>query len=66
MPETNPDEIIDVKLPRSEYDTLRELLKREEAYNYFTSKVKSFWVWTVAGGVLTVWALWDQFVAVKG
>lgn len=59
MTDNTDDEIITVQLPRSEYKLLREVLKREETYSYLGKKVTSFWVWAVAGGVLTVISLWD-------
>lgn len=54
------DEIIEVKLPRRDYETLRTMLERERTYSNITNYLKSFWVWAVAGGILTIWALWDQ------
>lgn len=62
------DEIINVKLPRSQYDILREVIRREEAYNYWTARIKSSWVFVVGGGILTIFLLWDKihdYVALK-
>lgn len=56
------DEIITVRLPRSEYETLRRVLKREGAYTWFVNSLKSTWVWVVAGGVLSVVSFWDRII----
>lgn len=56
------DEIVEVKLPRRDYETLRALLERERTYTNLTSYLKSFWIWAIAGGILTVWALWDKII----
>lgn len=61
MSDNNDDEIITVQLPRSQYKLLREIIKREETYSYIGKKLTSLWVWAFAGGVMTVWALWDKF-----
>lgn len=53
------DEIIIVKLPRAQYEILRTVLKREEAYNWVGNTLRSSWVWVAAGGLLSVIALWD-------
>lgn len=57
-------EIIDVKLPRKDYETLKRVLEREDAYHWLTSKMKSFWVWTVAGGVLTFIAIYKDALGI--
>ncbi len=66
MTETEEDykdeELVTVKLPRKDYQILKEVLKREEVYGWVAVKIKSFWVWAVAGGILTVWALFDKIV----
>lgn len=51
--ENRNDEIIDVRLPRSEYDRLRTVLERERTYDWVTTKLKSNLIWIVASGVLT-------------
>lgn len=53
-------ELIDVKLPRKDYETLKRVIEREDAYDWLSSKVKSFWVWTVAGGILTFIAIYKD------
>lgn len=58
------DEVIDVRLPRKDYETLREMLERENAYTWFKSTARSWWVWTVAGGVITLITFWDSIKAV--
>jgi len=55
------EEIIVVKLPRKDYLILKDVIKREEAYSWFSAWIKSWWVWAVAGGILTLVALYDDF-----
>ncbi|PSH64646.1 hypothetical protein CU103_12235 [Phyllobacterium sophorae] len=54
------DEIIEVKIPRKDYETLRDMIEREQSYTYITAYLKSFWLWAVIGGILTVWSFWDK------
>jgi hypothetical protein len=53
-------ELIDVRLTREEFERLDKILAREEAMDWFTSTFKSWWVFALASGILTVWALWDK------
>lgn len=53
------DEIIEVKLPRKDYETLRDILARENAYTWFKSTMRSWWVWSVAGGILSIFMFFD-------
>ncbi len=55
------DELIDMKLSRADYKILKEVLRREEAYNWLTSTLKNYWIWTVAGGVIFFITLYDRF-----
>lgn len=55
-------ELIEIKLSRSQYAVLKNMLKREEAYGTFVGMIKSNWIFVVAGGVLSLWALWDKIV----
>lgn len=54
------DEIITVKLPREDYETLRQVIKREQAFSYLAKLARSWFVWTVASGLVALWALWDK------
>lgn len=56
------DELINVMLPRKDFETLQRILERETAYNWFVNKLKSYWVWAISGGVLTFWMLYDKIV----
>jgi hypothetical protein len=60
------DELITVELPRSEYKLLKEMIARQEAYNWLTSRLKNSWLWVVGGGILTIWMLYDKFHVVTG
>lgn len=57
-------ELVEVKLPRKDLEILREMLEREAAYSWFTKKLKSYWIWGVAGGVLTVALLYHEIVGI--
>lgn len=65
MPEENDDfkndELIEVKLSRDQYQVLKEMIKRDQAYDWLTKKLKSNWLFVVGGGALTLWALYDKF-----
>ena len=54
------DEIIEVRLPRHEYLTLREVIKREQSISWVASWVRNTVVWWVGGAILAVIALWDS------
>ncbi len=62
--ENRNDEIIDVRLPRSEYDRLRTVLERERTYDWVTTKLKSNLIWVVASGVLTFIYLYKEFFTI--
>lgn len=53
------DEIIDVRLPRKDYETLREVIERENAYTWFKTTIRSWWVWAIAGGLISIFTLSD-------
>lgn len=55
------DELITIKLPRKQYEMLKSILEREEAMSWLQSRVKAWWIWTAAGGLIAVWTLWDKF-----
>lgn len=61
MNDNQKDEIIDVRLPREDFEQLREILARERSYKWFTSKVKSNWIFVVGGGLLTFLLLYEKF-----
>lgn len=61
----NPhDEIIDVRLPRAEYDRLRVILERERTYNWITNRIHSTWIWVLGGGVVIFLTLYDRITEV--
>jgi len=62
------DELVDVQLPRSQYKILKEVIQREEAYNWFYRMIVTNWIFIVAGGVLTVLLLFEKlqsFIGIK-
>lgn len=54
------DEVITFKLPRKEAEIIRQMIRERQAMNYIKGWVSTWWVWMVAGGILSVWALWDK------
>jgi len=60
------EDIVTVRLLKSEVETLEQLIKEREAYNFLINKLKTYWIFTVAGGVLVVWALYEKFFPVAG
>lgn len=59
----NDDELTTIQLRKEEVELFKKILAREAAWNYFESVVKSTWIWVVAGGILTLWALSDKIRA---
>lgn len=58
------DELVEVRLPLKEYKALREILEREQAYSLLINKLRSWWVFAVAGGAITLMSFWDKFTGV--
>lgn len=58
------EDIVTVRLLKSEAETLKQLIKEREAYNFLINKLKTYWIFTVATGVLVVWALYDKLQGV--
>lgn len=57
---SDDDDLVTVQLRKDEYELFKHMIQREQAWNYFESVVKSTWIFVVAGGILTVWALADK------
>lgn len=49
----------------SEIDALKQVARERMAFDTIRNKVKSTWIWVVATGALTCWALWDKIFEVK-
>lgn len=56
------DELINIKLPRKQYEVLKVMIEREQTYDRLTSMLKSSWIWIVGGGILTIILLYDRIV----
>jgi hypothetical protein len=54
------DEVITFKLPRRDAEVVRQMIREREAMNYIKGWFTTWWVWMVAGGVISVWTLWDK------
>lgn len=57
---TRQDEIVTVRLPRHEYDTLRALIQERKTYSNLVIMIKTHWIWAVGGGLLTLYTFWDK------
>jgi hypothetical protein len=55
------EELINIKLPRSQYDILKKMLREREAYTTLSTQVKNSWIWIVGSGVLAFMLLYDRF-----
>lgn len=60
MTDNSNDEIIDVRLPRADYELLRTILKEREAKNWLTAKISSWWIFGLGSGCLVLYALWEK------
>lgn len=54
------DELIEIKLPRSEAETLRALIKERQTYNFLIMKIKNWWVFSLAVGALGLIAFGEK------
>ncbi len=54
------DEIVIVRLPKSSVKILQEVVRREEAYNWFHNKIKNWWIISVAAGVIIMLTLLEK------
>ena len=53
------DKIITVEMPLKDYRTMKTIINERQAYDIITGKFKTWWVWAVVGGVMTILAFWD-------
>ena len=60
------DELIDIRLPRNEYQVLKEMLKREEALGWFKSWIRTWWVWIGIGGIISIITLFEKLKSING
>lgn len=56
------DELISIKLPRAQYEILKTMIKREQAYNWFKKALTNSGLWVVGGGILTLLLLYDKII----
>ena len=64
MTENEEDEIIAVRIPRHEYEVLRRMIQREESFTFLYAWVRSWFVWTIIGGVIALLTFWDKLIGV--
>lgn len=53
-------ELVVIKIQRKDLELFRKLLERERAYTWLMGTLTSWWIWTIAGGVITLLALYDK------
>jgi hypothetical protein len=53
------DEIVIVELPRWKVEKLETIIEERQAFDVITGKLKTWWVWVVVAGAVTIIALWD-------
>ena len=54
------DEVINIRLPRADYEILRKMIDERIASSWFENWVRGHWVWVIGGGILTIILLWDK------
>ena len=60
------DQIINVKMPRKDYEIMRQLIRERHTMNNVTAVLKNTYIWIVASGILALYAGWAQIRAVLG
>jgi len=63
MEDGNEDEVIEVKLPRSQARLLKAMIRREEAFSWLSNAFRNSLVWVIAGGLLSVLLFWEKIKA---
>jgi hypothetical protein len=53
------DELVDVKLPRKEFEIMREMIKKQEALGWLGKYFRNVLL-VAAGGIITLLAFWDS------
>ena len=54
------DEVINIRLPREQYEILRLLIRERQAFNYFKTRVNGLWIWAIGATVIATWTFWDK------
>jgi hypothetical protein len=58
-PSSKEDEIIDVKLPRKDYEIMREMIRKQEALGWLGQYIRNVLLVAI-GGFLTLFTFWDS------
>ncbi len=53
------DEIIDVKLPRKDYEIMREMIRKQEALGWLGRYFRNV-ILVAIGGFITLFTFWDS------
>lgn len=54
------DEVVEVRLPRSQYKVLRHMIEREEAFGFFKKWIYTNWIYIVGTLMLSGIYFYDQ------
>lgn len=57
----NDDELIDVRLSRKKYELMKQMIEREEAFNWIRRTLSASVIWIIAGGLVSLFLLWEKF-----
>jgi hypothetical protein len=57
----NKDEVIDVRMPRGDYEVMREIIKDRKSSSYVVGKAKTF-ILTLSGVVAAWFFLGEKFI----
>ncbi len=49
MQDFKDDELINVRMTREDYEVVKDIIRREKAYNWFIASLKGHWIFVVAG-----------------
>jgi hypothetical protein len=58
--DTDNYEIIDVRLPRKDYQLLQQVLEREKTWSWIARWMKSGFLWTVVTVIMMLMTFWEQ------
>lgn len=54
------DELVSIKMSRKDYRTMKRVIEREQAHEWFSTTIKRYWIWVVGSGVLTLFLLYKE------
>lgn len=54
------DELITIRLPRKDYEILKDIVEREKTFTNIGKYLRSSYVWIIGGGILSVILYYEQ------